>query len=146
MKKIILTCAVLLMVLGVFVSFAVIERTARTADAFTHDFIYPDTLTIALLPEMNILEQRRRYEGITGYLSEKMGVNVKIKILHDYAEICQAFIDGDVDAGFFGLDVEFFKGREPARHPLCGQRTGAVAVGADLADAFYRVYGHGEEK
>ena len=60
MKKLILICTVLVMVLGVFISFAVIEKTTKTADAFTRDNIYQDTLTIALLPEMNILEQRSR--------------------------------------------------------------------------------------
>jgi phosphonate transport system substrate-binding protein len=59
-------------------------------------------LVIALVPEKNIFEQKKRYHYITEYLSDNLNIHVKVQILPDYGEICQAFLDGKADVGFFG--------------------------------------------
>jgi phosphonate transport system substrate-binding protein len=59
-------------------------------------------LVIALVPEKNTFEQKKRYHYITEYLSDNLNIHVKVQILHDYGEVCQAFLDGKADVGFFG--------------------------------------------
>jgi phosphonate transport system substrate-binding protein len=59
-------------------------------------------LRLVLIPEKNIFEQRRRYGFITDYLSRKLGMSVLVEVMNNYGEICDAFLDGRADAGFFG--------------------------------------------
>ena len=59
-------------------------------------------LVIALVPEKNVFEQKKRYHYITDYLSKKLGIIVRTEILPDYGAICSAFLEGKVDVGFFG--------------------------------------------
>lgn len=59
-------------------------------------------LHIAIIPEKNIFEQKRRYKYITTYLSEKLGIDVHIDIMSNYGQICDAFLEGTADAGFLG--------------------------------------------
>lgn len=59
-------------------------------------------LRIALVPEQNVFEQRRRYSYLTDYLSRKTGLNVYVDIMSNYGEICSAFINKKADIGFFG--------------------------------------------
>lgn len=61
-----------------------------------------EKFTIALIPEKNVFDQRKRYEYIADYLSRKLNLNVRTKILSNYGEICDAFLEGKADAGFFG--------------------------------------------
>ena len=57
---------------------------------------------LAIVPEKNIFEQRRRYKYITNYLSSKMDLNFILEIMPSYGNISEAFIKGKADAGFFG--------------------------------------------
>jgi len=59
-------------------------------------------LRVALVPEKNTFEQLKLYKYITDYLSEKMGLTVTLEIMANYSEICDAFLGGRADAGFFG--------------------------------------------
>lgn len=59
-------------------------------------------LVIALVPEKNIFEQKKQYQYIARYLSGKLNIPVRAVILSDYDAICQAFLDGKADVGFFG--------------------------------------------
>lgn len=59
-------------------------------------------LVIALVPEKNVFEQKKRYHYITDYLSHELNVPVRAEIMSDYSEICQVFLEGKADIGFFG--------------------------------------------
>ncbi len=59
-------------------------------------------VVIALVPEKNVFEQRRRYKYITDYLSKKLNMSVRVNIMSNYGDICDAFLEGTADAGFFG--------------------------------------------
>lgn len=59
-------------------------------------------LHLAIVPEKNIFEQRRRYRYITDYLAGKLGFKVHLDIMSNYGQICEAFINGTADTGIFG--------------------------------------------
>lgn len=93
----------LFMVLPILIIFL----AAGSAAAETTDFSEQPSgnnkeLRIALVPEQNVFEQRRRYSYLTDYLSKKTGLNVYVDIMSNYGEICSAFIDKKADIGFFG--------------------------------------------
>ena len=72
----------------------------RTADAV--QTVDSKPLVIALIPEKNSFEQRLRYGQLAHYIEEQLGSAVRIELLPNYSRIYQAFLDGTVDAGFFG--------------------------------------------
>jgi len=61
-----------------------------------------ENFIIAIVPEKNIFEQKKRYKNIAKYLSKNLGLNVRIKVLPNYSKICDSFLSGEIDAGFFG--------------------------------------------
>jgi phosphonate transport system substrate-binding protein len=62
----------------------------------------PKIIHLVIVPEKNVFEQRRRYQYITSYLSEKTGINFTVEIMSNYGHISDAFAAGQADAGFFG--------------------------------------------
>ena len=52
---------------------------ARKADA--------ENFVIALLPERNVFEQKKRYKLLAEYLSRTLRMNVKTKLLDSYDEV-----------------------------------------------------------
>ncbi len=87
------------------------------------DFIYSDSgirviesngyvpimshFLIATIPERNIIRQEERYRPLVDYLSRKLGTKVKIGLRHlsSYEDIVDEFIEGRVNAAFFGSFV-----------------------------------------
>ncbi len=61
-----------------------------------------EALLIGLIPERNIFEQIKRYEPIADYLSEKIGIKIKLKVLPRYGNIIDNFVSGNMDGAFFG--------------------------------------------
>lgn len=61
-----------------------------------------DTLLIGLIPERNIFKQFERYEPLAGYLSEKAGIQVKLKVLTHYGNVIENFESLKLDGAFFG--------------------------------------------
>jgi phosphonate transport system substrate-binding protein len=59
-------------------------------------------LVIALLPERNVFEQKKKYLPLQNYLSEKLGISVYFKLLDNYDHIFAELLDGKVDGGFWG--------------------------------------------
>lgn len=59
-------------------------------------------LLIGLIPEHNIFKQLERYEPLADYLSKKIGVAIKLKILTRYGNIIDNFVSAKMDAAFFG--------------------------------------------
>ncbi len=78
--------------------------TGCTSPALTEDkkIALKKTLLIGLIPERNIFEQLERYEPLAAYLSEKTGVNIKLKVLTRYNNIIENFVSNDLDGAFFG--------------------------------------------
>ncbi|MEN8258342.1 MAG: phosphate/phosphite/phosphonate ABC transporter substrate-binding protein [Thermodesulfobacteriota bacterium] len=62
----------------------------------------PKTLRIALIPEIDIFSQKKRYEPLVKYLEGKQGVVIDLKILSRYGNIIDNFVSKDLDAAFFG--------------------------------------------
>ncbi len=60
------------------------------------------TLLLGLIPEHNIFKQLELYEPFADYLSKKMGVKIKLKVLTRYGNIIDNFVSAGFDAAFFG--------------------------------------------
>jgi phosphonate transport system substrate-binding protein len=60
------------------------------------------SLVIALLPERNVFEQKKRYQPLQDYLSRQIGRPVYFKLLDNYQVIFSEILDGHVDGAFFG--------------------------------------------
>lgn len=60
------------------------------------------SITIGLLPEMNVFKQKQRFEPLAAYLSEHMGVTVRLTILSRYGNIIERMREEDIDGAFFG--------------------------------------------
>lgn len=59
-------------------------------------------LTIGLVPEQGIFNQKKRYEPLLAYLSQKLGAPVEIKTLPSYGNVIENFHDLGLDGAFFG--------------------------------------------
>jgi phosphonate transport system substrate-binding protein len=79
-------------------------------------------LTIALIPEEDIFEQRKRYNSLANYIGKKLSVDVKLKFLESYGDICKEIVKGRVDAAFFGsftyAQAHAQTGVEPIARPV----------------------------
>ncbi|RJQ17710.1 MAG: phosphate/phosphite/phosphonate ABC transporter substrate-binding protein [Nitrospiraceae bacterium] len=64
--------------------------------------IRENTLTIAILPEQNVFEQRKKYRPLAEYLSNALDMNVKIKLLDSYGSIYDEIKNKTIDGAFFG--------------------------------------------
>lgn len=59
-------------------------------------------IMIALLPERNIFEQKKRYQPLQEYLSAAIGRPVAFKLLDSYQLIFAEIIEHRIDGAFFG--------------------------------------------
>jgi len=60
------------------------------------------SITIGLIPEQNIFRQMERYEPLASYVSKKIGVKIKLKVLPRYGNIISNFVSEGMDGAFFG--------------------------------------------
>jgi len=60
------------------------------------------TLSIGLIPEQNIFKQIERYEPLAGYLSKKIDMTVRLKVLPRYGNAIESFTSSKMDGAFFG--------------------------------------------
>ncbi len=60
------------------------------------------TIVIGLIPEQHIFDQVERYKPLADYLSKKIGVKIKLKVLSRYGNIIDNFVSGGMDGAFFG--------------------------------------------
>ena len=58
-------------------------------------------LTIALIPEKNESDQRRRYRHLSSYLADKLGIRVRLNVVA-YDQMLKTLANGEAQAGFFG--------------------------------------------
>lgn len=63
---------------------------------------YANQIVIGLLPEHNLFRQLDRYEPLAHYLSEKLQMEVTLKILPRYGNVIDNFISTGMDGAFFG--------------------------------------------
>ena len=73
-------------------------NTSRAANADVRE----KGLVIGLLPEMNVFKQRKRFEPLAAYLSERMGIEVRLTILSRYGNIIERIKADEIDAAFLG--------------------------------------------
>ena len=59
-------------------------------------------VTIALLPERNVFEQKKRYQPLQEYLSSACGCPVAFKLLDNYQLIFSELLERRADGAFFG--------------------------------------------
>jgi phosphonate transport system substrate-binding protein len=57
---------------------------------------------IGLIPEQNIFDQIERYKPLAAYLSKKIGIEIKLKILTRYGNIIDNFTALNMDGAFMG--------------------------------------------
>jgi len=62
----------------------------------------PRQIRIGLIPEHNIFDQLERYKPLARYLSEKLDVEIELKILPRYGNIIDNFTESGLDGAFFG--------------------------------------------
>jgi phosphonate transport system substrate-binding protein len=60
------------------------------------------SLVIGLIPEQHIFDQVERYKPLADYLSKKVGVKIKLKVLSRYGNIIDNFVSSGMDGAFFG--------------------------------------------
>ncbi len=63
---------------------------------------HAEHLVIGLLPEHNLFRQLDRYELLAHYLSERLQMEVTLKILPRYGNVIDNFISTGMDGAFFG--------------------------------------------
>lgn len=78
--------------------------------------------TIAILPEQNVFEQKKKYKPLSEYLSNALNMNVKIKLLDSYGSIHDEIRNKTIDAAFFGsfnyIMTKARGGIEPVARPV----------------------------
>ncbi|MBE9537397.1 MAG: phosphate/phosphite/phosphonate ABC transporter substrate-binding protein [Proteobacteria bacterium] len=83
---------------------------------------YSSGITIGLIPEVNIFEQKKRYEPLMRYLSRHLEMNVSSLVTGHYGSLLGAFKESKIDAAVHGsLNFAFldrFVGVEPLARPL----------------------------
>ena len=62
----------------------------------------PETLYIGGIPDQETSLLVRRFDGLSDYLSDKLGVPVEYKPSIDYAAVVTAFANGDLQLAWFG--------------------------------------------
>ena len=88
--------SLLLIILLVFFAASTLFGTSSNAGA------QEEGITIGLLPEMNVFKQKERFEPLAAYLSERMGIAVKLTILSRYGNIIDRIKEEKVDGAFLG--------------------------------------------
>ncbi len=58
--------------------------------------------TIGLTPERNVFIQMERYAPLAEYLSEKTGLDVRLKVFMSYGKAIDDFVSSGMDGAFFG--------------------------------------------
>ena len=88
--------AVMAMTIAVGAYYAVDPAPAR----FGHTV--PSAVRVGVLPDMNQEELERRYSPLLSYLAEETGLDFRLVVPADYAELLQLFGQGEVDLALFG--------------------------------------------
>lgn len=60
------------------------------------------TIVIGLIPEQHIFDQVERYRPLADFLSKKIGVKIRLRVLPRYGNIVDNFVSSGMDGAFFG--------------------------------------------
>ncbi len=93
----------ILLIIGLCV--ALLPGCTKADKASSHKAPEGKPLLIGLIPEQNIFRQFERYEPLAGYLSKKIGMNIKLSVLPRYGNIINNFKSEKMDGAFFGSFV-----------------------------------------
>jgi phosphonate transport system substrate-binding protein len=99
MKRMPVVCAIFLSLLSLA---ACSEEKDVEKPAIDANRISTDSFVIALLPEQNVFEQKKRYKPLADYLSRSLGIPVKTKLLDSYDAVYNEMLQKKVNAAFFG--------------------------------------------
>lgn len=61
-----------------------------------------ETITIGLVPEMNVFAQVQRFQPLADHLSDATGIQIKLSILNHYSDIFDEFRHNNINAAFLG--------------------------------------------
>lgn len=108
------------LILFIFILQGCGDKTSRTepekTGSYTRDFY------VAIIPEKNVFEQKRRFVKLCEYLSKKLNMNVVIRTLPNYGAIMSEFEAKKIDAAFLGSFVYVLShakfGIEPIARPV----------------------------
>jgi len=78
------------------------EPERKTAPAAPAPAAAGPPITIALVPERNVFEQKKRYQPLQHYLTAALGRPVAFKLLDNYQLIFSEILERRVEGGFFG--------------------------------------------
>ncbi|MGH2541157.1 MAG: putative selenate ABC transporter substrate-binding protein [Ardenticatenaceae bacterium] len=101
----------IVLILGLFAAVALLGACSSAEETETPDSSQPAaasqpsenaTLYVAGIPERNVSALVRRYEALTNYLSEQLGVNVEYIPTVDYAATVAGFEKNDIQLAWFG--------------------------------------------
>jgi len=59
-------------------------------------------LTIGLIPERNVFEQKAKYRPLQEYVAKKTGFKINLTMLSRYGNIIDSFTEGKLDGAFWG--------------------------------------------
>ncbi len=62
-------------------------------------------LRVGLIPERDILEQKKRYLALANYISSRLGVDVQLVTARTYGQVLADLQSGEIDAAFLGSFV-----------------------------------------
>lgn len=77
-------------------------------------------LILGLAPEINIFEQKKRYQPLVEYLTEKTGIKIELSVKESYKKVIDHLLDGTIDMAFVGsLDYVICHSLKKNNNPLC---------------------------
>jgi len=77
-------------------------------------------LSLGLAPEINIFEQKKRYQPLIEYLTEKTGIKIELSVKESYKKVVDHLLDGTIDIAFVGsLDYVICHSLKKNNNPLC---------------------------
>jgi phosphonate transport system substrate-binding protein len=78
----------------------------------------PEELLIGIEPEHNIFDQMERYRFLAGYLSDQLGIHVRLTIMSRYGEVIKRFKALKLDGAFLTSYTAFMGIKELHLEPL----------------------------
>jgi phosphonate transport system substrate-binding protein len=81
-------------------------------------FEQPEELLIGIEPEHNIFDQMERYRFLAGYVTDQLGVNVKLTIMSRYGEVINRFKTLKLDGAFLTAYTAFMAIKELHLEPI----------------------------
>ncbi len=78
------------------------DKRGAENPSVTDEKISTESFVIALLPEQNVFDQKKRYKPLADFLSRSLGIPVKTTLLDSYDAVYNAMLQQKVNAAFFG--------------------------------------------